>query len=166
MISAIAWLLAIARKSDSEKSKLKIVWQPIQKTFPYVARPRVMNGSEAAVYHELLKQLPQGFLVAPKMRIADFIHTENNDPVWLKQIWAKHVDLLITDRYSKPVLAIEVNGMYHSLPHMTKRDRFVHDALNAAGIPLETITVGTNFSQSIGELVSKRFEHQTTQPAK
>lgn len=115
-----------------------------------------MNKSEMAFFFELQKQLPTGYYVFPKMRIADLI-----DPIegWKRKarvykILPKHVDFTICDAYFKPIVAIEVNGESHHRYDRKKRDELVKKIFADAELPLQFVNVGTSFEQSITQIIS------------
>src|SRR3989339_112268 len=59
--------VSLLKKYDKENRKESI----------YKKRESVMNKSESAFFFELQKQLPNGYHIFPKMRIADIIETES-----------------------------------------------------------------------------------------
>jgi hypothetical protein len=120
----------------------------------YKKRSSVMNRSESAFFFELQKQLPHGYYIFPKMRIADILETVSGKGYYHMRngILPKHIDFLICDSYFKPVVAIEVNGGYHNTPNQKKKDSIKREIFMSAGLPLETINVGSDFSQSINRI--------------
>lgn len=66
----------------------------------YQMRYRLMNNSESSFYYLLLKHLPEGFQVFPKMRIADIIKTKNGKGYYKQRnkILPKHVDFVVCDK--------------------------------------------------------------------
>lgn len=117
----------------------------------YKTRTSVMNSSESAFFFELQKQIPQGYYIFPKMRIADILETKNGKDYYhmRNKILPKHIDFLVCDSNFKPIIAIEVNGGYHNSQNQQKKDLEKIDIFKDAGLILETIKVGENFHESI-----------------
>ena len=120
----------------------------------YTRKPSVMSRSESAFFFELQKQLPQGYYVFPKMRIADVLDIPNGHDYYRMRNKAlpKHIDFLICDKYFKPVVAIEINGSSHNSFKQQEADRIKNEMFRDSGLPLETINVGHNFTESISQL--------------
>lgn len=120
-------------------------------------RESVMDKREEAFFHELWKQLPEGFYVFPKMRIADIIETTDGKGYYFRrnEILPKHIDFLICDSYFHPVLAIELNGLSHRLENRKSSDIKKREIFKSVGLPLEFIEVGTDFSSDVANLISK-----------
>ena len=100
-----------------------------------------MNKSEAAFFFELQKQLPQGYYIFTKMRIADMIDALHGNGFYYRRnkILPKHIDFLVCDRNFKPVVAIEVNGTSHNRADRIERDKLVNQVFKDAQLPLEFI---------------------------
>lgn len=120
----------------------------------YKKRTSVMNHSESAFFFELQKQLPHGYYIFPKMRIADILETVSGKGYYHMRngILPKHIDFLICDSYFKPVVAIEVNGGYHDTLNQQKKDQTKKQILESAGLSFEIVNVGSDFSQSIAQI--------------
>lgn len=120
----------------------------------YKKRESVMNGSEKAFFFELQKQLPQGYFIFPKMRIADMIETKNGRGFYFKRnrILPKHVDFLVCDSYFRPKLAIELNGGSHRGNDRVESDRIKKEVFAEVDIPLEVVNVGQDFSESVNKI--------------
>lgn len=120
----------------------------------YKKRPSVMNKSEEAFFFELKKQLPEGYYIFPKMRIADILETVSGKDYYLlrNKILPKHIDFLICDSYFKPVVAIEVNGGYHNTESQKEKDSIKREIFSNAKLSFETVNVGTDFSESIAKI--------------
>ncbi len=125
----------------------------------YRKRLSVMNRSESAFFFELQKQLPHGYYIFPKMRIADILETVSGKDYYLmrNKILPKHIDFLVCDSYFKPGVAIEVNGGYHNSPSQQEKDSLKREIFKGAGLTLETVNVGSDFSQSITKIKEKLY---------
>ncbi len=120
----------------------------------YKLKNCVMNDSEKAFFFELQKQLPEGFHIFPKIRIADFVESISGEGSKFRnhQIIPKHVDFLICDAYFKPVLAIEVNGSSHEREDRQDSDTLKQQIFKETELPLEFVEVGSNFEAQINLL--------------
>lgn len=120
-------------------------------------RPKfsVMSDSEAAFYWELIRQLPQGYYVFPKMRIADVLHIMDGDGYYRRRnkVLPRHVDFVICDSKFQPIVAIELNGGVHSRHDVAVRDSEKAAAFADAGLRLESVRTGTIFSDYIKKLL-------------
>lgn len=155
LVVCVGVCMALLRKSDSVEARKQIIWEPITENFPYIKRPRLLNYSEAAFFHILRQKLPPGFHADSHVRIADLIDSIGRDDMWKKKIMGKHVDFVIRGQYSKPVVAIEINGKSHLAPQRQERDEFVRKVFAAATFPLETVRVGEDFAQAAENIVKK-----------
>lgn len=110
-----------------------------------------MNRSESAFFFELQKQLPHGYYIFPKMRIADIIETVSGKGYYHMRngILPRHIDFLVCDSYFKPIVAIEVNGGYHNNPTQQVKDEAKKEIFKNAGLEFEVVNVGSDFSYSI-----------------
>lgn len=124
-----------------------------------------MNRSEQAFFYELKRQLPEGYFIFPKMRIADFIEPCNGRGFYYRrnQILPKHIDFLICNQNFEPIVALEVNGFSHRRFDRMLRDDAVRRIFKDAGMHLEFIEVGTNFEARIAEIFST-FKHPSQTP--
>ncbi|GAG00424.1 unnamed protein product [marine sediment metagenome] len=124
---------------------------------PYKTRPYFLNKSEMAFFLELRKTVPGEYYIFSKVRIIDFIEPidKANYAKWRNKIWAKHVDFLICDQQSKPVMAIEVDGKSHRRPDRIERDKFVDKVFADTGLELQRIRVGSVFSTELEKITNK-----------
>lgn len=99
--------------------------------------------------------MPEGHHIFSKVRIIDFIHPTDpeNYAKWRNKIWAKHIDFLICDDHSKPVLAIEVDGTSHQSVKRMERDDFVDKVFDDVNFKLYRVPVGSDFSKILSELL-------------
>lgn len=117
----------------------------------YRKRNTLLDKREKRFFLELQSQLPNGYYVFPKMRIADILDaTEGYGHRYrINKILPKHVDFVICDSEFRPIVAIELNGTSHQRQDRIERDKLVKEIFAVAGMPLEVVNVGTDFSQSI-----------------
>lgn len=105
---------------------------------------RVMNSGEWRVYRAALNvtRQPGGFYAFPQVALGQVIHTDSDDAY--RAINSKRCDLLVTDRYGKPVAVVEYQGSGHNLGGAAaKRDRIKRIALEKAGVQFVEIPDGT-----------------------
>jgi len=116
-----------------------------------------MDKREEAFFFELRKQLPEGYFVFPKMRIADIIETTNGKGYYIhrNEILPKHIDFLICNASFHPILAIELNGSSHGREDRKESDYEKKEIFKSAGLPLEFIEVGTDFPSDVKNLIAK-----------
>ena len=124
----------------------------------YEVRDSLMNRSEAMFFRILLKHVPDGNHVFPKMRIADILKTiaQGREYYYRRnQILPKHVDFVVCNGSFKPIVAIELNGKSHNSPKRIERDEHVRDIFKNAGLELEFVEVGTNFEAQIKSIMER-----------
>lgn len=122
----------------------------------YRARDSVFTRSEAAFFGELIRQLPDGYHVFPKMRVADVLETTARGRDYYRQrnkILPKHIDFMVCNQYFKPVVAIEVNGSSHRRARVQESDDLKKEIFEMVGIPLKTVPVGSSFASAVQEVV-------------
>ena len=151
IIILVVVILALMNEANGNSSLLKISNTP-----KYIKKPSVMSRSESAFFFELQKQLPSDFHIFPKMRIADVLDIPNGHDYYRMRNKAlpKHIDFLISDKYFKPIVAIEINGSSHNSFKQQQADRIKNEMFKDSGLPLETVNVGTNFADSISRIKS------------
>lgn len=110
-----------------------------------------MNQSEAAFFFELKRQLPEGYNIFPKMRIADMLDVPNGREYYRmrNQILPKHIDFLVCDKSFAPIVAIELNGKSHLRQDRIERDQKIEEIFEGAKIPLVIAKTGESFENLI-----------------
>jgi len=122
----------------------------------YRAVSSVFDKREVMLFQELKKQMPDGYYIFPKMRLADIMETTATGREFhgqFNRISKKHVDFLICNQNYKPVLAIELNGSSHQTAQARKSDEFKQKTFEAIGLRLEVVQVGSNFASSVQEMI-------------
>src|SRR5688500_7169560 len=92
-----------------------------------------------AFYRVLVRALPPGLVICPKVRLADLINCPGD--AWRQgfggRISGKHVDFVLADADTLAIrMAIELDDRSHERPDRRERDAFVDQALQAARIPV------------------------------
>ena len=124
----------------------------------YRVRKSIFTQSEATFFQELTRQLPEGYYIFPKMRLADIMETTATGREYMGQvnrILKKHVDFLICDQNYKPVLAIELNGSSHQTVRAQKSDEFKKNAFENIGLRFEVVQVESGFASEIASILRR-----------
>lgn len=120
------------------------------KPLPYRLRDDFLSPAELTYYQVLKSVLGSKAAVCAKVRLADLLfvsHTENFH-AHFNRISPRHIDFLICEASTmRPVLAIEVDDSSHSRSDRIERDRFIDNAMAAAGFPLLRVEAQRQYSQ-------------------
>ncbi len=123
--------------------------------FPYELQDGILTASELKFYFVLLESLPANVRVFCKPRIADVLKVKSlgsDTSRWQRafnKINAKHFDFVLCDSEQLSYLcAIELNDRSHEQPARIKRDKFVTQACEAAGLPLLMYPTQADYSPS------------------
>ncbi|MCC7160616.1 DUF2726 domain-containing protein [Candidatus Nomurabacteria bacterium] len=150
-ILIIGFVFEFLRKKSFKQETVNFV-----KRGGYKKKDCVMDKREMAFFHELERQLPQGYYIFPKMRIIDMIDATQGQGLRYRKnkIMPKHVDFLICNSYFNPVLAIELNGNSHYRQDRADSDELKTKVFQVANLPLEVVNVGADFQESIQRIKS------------
>lgn len=116
-----------------------------QRRSPYVSRQYLFTKAEWNFRRSLTRAVRNDYLVMGKVRIADILSvkkTRNKSKWWksFSKISQKHIDfVLIEPKTGKFVCCIELDDASHQRKDRIKRDSFVKNAFDKAGIPLLSI---------------------------
>lgn len=149
-------LVALFKELLQRKVEVVSERQGSTRTAPaYRARRSLVTSSEAAFLIELRRQLPNGFQVFPKMRVADVLETQRGDEYIKRRnkVLPKHVDFTVADFHFRPIFSIELNGKSHQSVQQKESDSAKNAAFKEAGFPLEVVEVGSNYEQEIARLL-------------
>lgn len=105
---------------------------------PFSRCERLLTKNELSFY-EVLRSAMYDYVVFAKVRLADLIDADKrhrNGQADFSRILAKHIDFVVCDDDSKPVIAIEVDDKSHQRPDRTARDSDVDRLFQAIGFPL------------------------------
>ena len=114
------------------------VEQPVvlsRPTMPYYSRGSLLSRGELAFHRVLVRAVPSGLVLCPKVRLAD-IATCSDWWNYGARIAQKHVDFVITDADSRLLAVVELDDKSHALPDRKARDLFVDQCLASCGIPV------------------------------
>lgn len=104
---------------------------------PYRSQNYLLSDGEHAFYNALRLALGRKYGLSLKTRLADIINCSESD--WKSgygnKIAQKHLDFVIYDRATTEIiLAIELDDRSHNKQSRIERDKFIDDALAAAGV--------------------------------
>lgn len=131
----------------NRRHKARCADQPL----PYHRRGPLLTKGEAAFYRVLRLAVGRYYHVAFKARLADIITCSESawDAGFGHLIARHHVDFVLCDyRTTEVIAAIELDDRSHAKASRRRRDAFVNDALEAAGIPLVRIRASARYEVS------------------
>ena len=119
-----------------------------------------VNASEAALFGILCRHMPPGFHVHGKVRLEDIIRVKRGLPEKLRwaargRVKSRHIDYVITNRSGQPVLAIELDGKFHSTKNPSEADKVKTALFKAANLKLRRIRVGDDFDHIAATIVKE-----------
>lgn len=122
---------------------------PSPAKLPYRRRGPLLTQGEAAFYRVLRLAIGRRVHVAFKARLADLITC--SERAWEEgfghMIARHHIDFVLCDyRTTEILVAIELDDRSHEKASRRRRDRFLNQALSAAGIPLVRIQAAAIYS--------------------
>lgn len=96
---------------------------------------KILSPKELEFYN-LLKPIAEKYnmLIFSKIRLADIIKTSNK--IDLKKVWARHIDFVITDIETSPLLYIELDDVSHTYEETIIRDEKKNIIFESAGLHL------------------------------
>ncbi len=119
---------------------------------PYVEVDSLLTPAELNFFNVLKTVMPDELCIMCKVRLADLIKVNRNLPrsdsqSAFNRIQSKHVDFVIcrTDDMSI-YCVIELDDRSHNQPARQKRDAFVDDALQGAGIQIIHLPVRRSYN--------------------
>lgn len=120
--------------------------------YAYSRQKSLFTRAELSFYRALQEATTDQYLVFGKVRVADVLkpQTENRGD-WQRafnKISAKHFDFVLCDRDSLKVLAaVELDDSSHQRVDRIKRDDFLNQAVESAGLPLIRFPVQTAYDR-------------------
>lgn len=116
---------------------------------PYVVRNSLLTRNEQKFFAALQRAVQNDWNIFAMVRLADVLRVEaeaHQRQAWQNKINCKHVDFVLCDHYNlQPVLAIEVDDRTHLRQDRQRRDQFLNDAMQQAGLPLLRITAASKY---------------------
>lgn len=118
----------------------------------------LVNGSEIAFFHALVRAMPPHFYLLAKPRLEDVIGVKKNlpDPKMGYQlrgrVKSRHIDFLVIDWNGAPVCAIELDGKSHKNETAKAGDTLKDGIFAASGVPLRRVVVGQDFAHAAQDI--------------
>lgn len=132
-------------------------------------RGPLLSRGERFFFLSLRRSLAAAFLVSFKVRLADLVTCgeEDWDAGFGYMIARHHLDFVLCDRETAEVLlAIELDDRSHEKPARKNRDRFINDALSAAGIPLLRVRAAATYDRDqLRSMIEQAITHRRVPPA-
>ena len=116
--------------------------------FAYTAGPGLLSPAEKSAFSELVVAVGSTGHVCPKVRIADLVKVRGaflSRSQWqtaFNQISQKHVDFVVIDRAGRTQFAVEVDDKSHDRSDRRRRDAFVNEVFEMAGVALVRVRPG------------------------
>jgi hypothetical protein len=124
---------------------------------PFSRRKHLLTKNELSFY-EVLRSAMYDYVVFAKVRLADLIDANERHRHWqanFSRICAKHIDFVICNDDSKPVIAIEVDDKSHERADRVARDSDVDRLFQAVGFPLIRMPMQTTYDfEQVRKLVT------------
>lgn len=160
IVCVITHLINIDTSANKQIDTISSTAKNIQKSrkkWPFIKKNYLLTKTEARFYLVLKEILKNDYLIFSKVKIGDDIlylpnysfRRETNR----NRVKSRHVDFLICDIYTRPLLAVELDDYTHNLKSRIKRDDFVDEVFEDAGLPILHIPVSYNYNKE--ELISK-----------
>ncbi len=138
---------------------------------PYRLRDDFLSPTELPYFQALKSVLGSKAAICAKVRVADLLFVTNKAEYqkYFNKIVGKHIDFIICDATTmKPALAIELDDSSHNRASRQERDRFIDEAMHAAGLPLLRVTAQRQYNQQevIDQLKPYLLKSKPGQPQK
>ena len=112
--------------------------------FSFRAVPLLVNEGEHKAFHLLQRTFLGAYAVCPKVRLEDIADAVGSDRFRLRgHTKSRHVDFLVIDAASSPVVVVEVDGGVHDTAKQREVDELKDRILTAAGVPVVRLRVGS-----------------------
>lgn len=100
----------------------------------------LLNKTEQRAYQAIVESKGRrNWLVFAQVSLGEILKHDN--PRQYRDVMAKRVDFLITDKQFNPLIVIEINGSGHYFNHAELRDAIKQSALESAGVGYLAIDV-------------------------
>ena len=149
VIVYIALVVAVAALVIARRPRYRRIY-PYKKT-------RLFTDTERVFFLVLRGCVDENLLLFSKVRLADVIRPDVNEIIYLNHVCQKHVDFVISDMMGEPLLVIELDDYSHKRPERVKRDEFVDNALDAAGVGVLRVPVSDGYNARALRRLIHRF---------
>jgi len=117
----------------------------------------ILTSSELTLFRVIKKHLGRDYMIAPKVRLADFIYVKSGKPNKAPQstqplfnrISSKHSDFLICTPKGRPLAWIELDDKSHNSFHAKRADKFKDDLARGINLPLHRIKIGEDYNDRL-----------------
>lgn len=157
IIVIVAAVLAIVGLKKTKRKPANI--------FPYQRQEKLFSNAERSFLGVLDKIVGGNFRVFAKVRLADILKVRGGVSASERQsafnrISRKHVDFLITRKDDLSFAGVvELDDKSHNSKERQKRDEFIDNAFEAAGIPVLHIKAQSGYSvEKIASEISTEFK--------
>ena len=140
----LAAFLNLFRSSPST-SEVQVTTEPL----PYRLRADFLSPAELSFYHVLASVVGDRAVVSTKVRLVDlfFVPRSQEWQAHHNKIAQKHLDILLCDPQTmRPIAGLELDDQSHERQDRVKRDAFVDEVFEAAGLPLLHIPYQRTYS--------------------
>ena len=157
-VNPLGCLLAIMKQFSGNGEARTQPAEPL--SYPYQVKDKLITDAERSFYGVLKLAAPKDLVVFPQICFDNFLsvkHGTQNYQAASNKIRQKHVDFLLCESETlRPILAIELDDSSHKRKRRQERDRFVDQALDAAGFPILHITAARSYNtQELAKLIRK-----------
>lgn len=157
LVLVVVFLIGLFFKRKLEETEMSPQIAPAVRG--YKLRSSLLTRSETALMFELKNQLRHSYYIFPKMRLGDIVETLNGNGynVRRNKVLPKHIDFTICDSNFHPIFSIELNGKSHQNPTQIKSDVLKKAVFAEVGLPLEIVSVGSEFKDQVKAIISKHI---------
>ncbi|MTI46678.1 DUF2726 domain-containing protein [Sporosalibacterium faouarense] len=161
LVIYFAFNLIAKDKKGSPFSKSNDSVTQVEK-LPYNRKKYLLSKAEYNFYKVLENAIDLNkYYICPKVRVADIIYVTSNPnrQRYFNKIQSKHIDFLLCDKeYLTPKIAIELDDKSHNKSNRVKRDEFLDNAFDDAGVKLLRFRASYSYSPNyINEKISENF---------
>jgi hypothetical protein len=153
----IAFIIIIIRKSYKKSYQNdQIGTSPVniekpREKWPFIKKNSLLTKTEGRFYSVLKEILQNDYLLFSKVKIGDDIlylpdysyQREANR----NRVKSRHVDFLVCDNYTRPLLAIELDDYTHNWSSRVERDNFIDEVFEDAGLPILHVPVSHDYDK-------------------
>ena len=157
-------------KTSHRKRRPKQARRKPADRFPYSAQPRLITPAELRFLHTGLQPaLGKRFHISVQVPMTALLKVEEDqwDKAAGRKIRQKKMDFVLAYPKTFRIAAvIELDDKTHELPERQKRDRFVNQAFEAAGVLLIRFPVYKKYDElKIRSIINQRLRQHRARPA-
>ncbi len=135
----------------------------------YILKSTLITKNEQHFFEVLYSIAEKHYYVLAQVRLADIFKPKNSDRstyyTALNKITSKHVDFLLCSKDFKPLVGIELDDSTHQREDRKKRDSFVNELFEGAGLPLLHFRPQKNYNpDEIIAAITEALKKEMRQP--